>query len=442
MYKEKINWEEVNATMREQFKVDCKTYGWLKILQDLTGLTRAVDSFKHGEGSKKADFCPIHGGKKGDKFSLLPTAEEDGGGWCFKCGEKVDGFENIMLSNGVDFKDAVILVKELIYTNGVQPYPWDDQNNSFKDYGSSSLQKPKPIKSYEVEELSDWDKKIAAQRKADNNALLGQSVPINHESAMPLREYFLSRSIDSWGDFGDSLRYHPLVNFTEKVEAVKFLKPSEIEEREAKLTFLRNHRFYVGENMSKDGDIYCNMGEHPAALFIMRNNNTMKATSLQRIYLSLDGKKMELDGHYDITVKKRTAKIPGVTAVGSSCHIDSPAMKVIGVAEGPETTLSVRAAIGLPMNCTVDAGGLGNWIPNDTTDRVIVFVDKDLSGAGMTAALKLKERLEKEFIEVILLEPPLNIPKGSKSVDWLDAVQALGVSAFPDWLINWERLEI
>jgi len=440
MQNQKIDWKQVNKEMNAQFKIDCRNYGWLALLGELTILTKAVSSY-NGQKSTKRDFCPIHGGKKGDKFSLLPKAEENGDGFCFKCWEKVDGIKNVMLSNNMNFQEAVQLIKDVIYPNGKQPYPWEIAGN--QNYNEApNHTKPAPIASFVPPELTDWEMKLAKKRRAEYSKLLNESVGINHDSAKPLRDYFLSRSIDSWGEFGDSLRFHAGVKFSEKVESIDGLRPEELEIRNAKLSFLREHHFYVDEFQTKDGDIYCNMGLHPAAIFIMRNNNTLEATSLQRIYLSNDGKKMELDGHHDITIKKRTASIPGVTSTGSSCHIDSPAMKIIGVAEGPETTLAIRSSIGLPMNCTIDAGGLGNWIPNEETDRVIIFTDKDVSEAGRKAAVKLRERLQSEYIEAMIMEPPLDIPEGDKSIDWQDAVQQLGISAFPAWLVNWEKLDL
>lgn len=442
MSKIERDWNEVYREMKENFKNDCIEYGWLNILNELTILTRSISSYKAGRGSTKRDFCPNHGGRNGDKFVLLPGAEQSGAGYCYKCGETYFGMNIVMLSNKVDFKEAVRLIKSIIYTNGAQPYPWQiNPDNKYLKECSTNLQ-PSKEEVAKSEELTDWEKKLANRRRAENRKLLCESVSIFHDSAKPLRDYFISRAIDTWGDFGDSLRFNPSVKYTEKVPSADLLKPFEVAKRNAKLAFLRGHRFYISEFTAKSGDIFCDMGEHPAALFIMRNNNSLKATSIQRIYLSHDGKKMELDGHHDISIKKRTPRIPGVSLIGSSCHIDHPAMKVIGVAEGPETTLAIRSCIGLPMNITMDSGGLGNWRPNDSTDRVIIFKDKDISKAGDNAAEKLQKRLQEEFIEAIIVEPPLDIPEGEKSMDFQTAVEILGKRAFPEWLINWQTLDV
>ena len=67
-------------------------------------------------------------------------------------------------------------------------------------------------------------------------------------------------------------------------------------------------------------------------------------------------------------------------------------------------------------------------IPNVTS--VLIFADKDASGAGQEKAEALAARLRREGKFVDIYMPPLDIPNGSKSMDWLDTYNLAGPSAF------------
>lgn len=421
----------------EQFRADIINYGWLNVLSSLTDLDRSIKSFKQNgaKGSKYGDFCPEHGGGKGDKFYLLPDAELTGAGWCMKCKERYDGFEIIKKSCDLsNFNEVKREIARVIYSNGEMPKIYQGDNTGV------SKPKPRPTYNKESRPLSKYDIEQSERIKKKNNTMWSEGIGLKHPDAKPARAYFESRGIENWGDLSANVRFHPRMKFYEVVEAEKFTRPELVKERKEKINFLMNHYFYVSHWKTKSGEIIFDMGYHPALLFLMRNNLTNKATAIQRIYLSSEGTKMVLDGKFDIKVKKITKGIPGQTSTGSSCHIDSPTHHVIGVAEGPETTLAVRGMIGMPMNCTVSAGGLAYWEPLPTTDTVYIFEDKDKSLAGRNAALKLKERLESEHIRVFVVSPPIELEDGAKSVDWQDCVQKLGMQAFPDYVLNWDQL--
>lgn len=420
----------------EQFRNDVINYGWLNILSQLTNLDTSIKSFKKGgaKGSRHGDFCPEHGGKKGDKFYLLPDAEQTGAGWCMKCKERYDGFEIIKKSHSLsNFSDVKKMIAQVVYSDG--EIPKIHQGDSV--VGKPTL-KPKPLHNTEPK-LTKSEIEQAERLKKSNNILWKEGVGLNHPDAEPARAYFQLRGIDNWGDLSANVRFHSKVKFYEVVKSEQYTRKELLKERNEKFQFLRNDPFYVSHWETKGGDTIFDMGYHPALLFLMRDNLTGKATAIQRVYLSNEGTKIAFDGKFDISVKKITKSIPGQTSTGASCHIDSPTHHVIGVAEGPETTLAVRGMIGMPMNCTVSAGGLANWKPLPTTDTVYIFEDKDKSLAGRKAALKLKERLESEYIRVFIISPPIEL-EGAKSVDWQDCVQKLGMRAFPDYVLNWDQL--
>jgi hypothetical protein len=51
---------------------------------------------------------------------------------------------------------------------------------------------------------------------------------------------------------------------------------------------------------------------------------------------------------------------------------------------------------------------------------VVVWADRDRSGAGEAAALSLRERLLQRGIPVAVHLPPGPVPTGAKGVDWAD----------------------
>ncbi len=119
----------------------------------------------------------------------------------------------------------------------------------------------------------------------------------------------------------------------------------------------------------------------------------------------------------------------GLEVTGCSCYIDPPS-KVRGVAEGLETVLAVKQVTKMPMDCTINAEGLKNYVPPKGTKYIYIFEDKDRSKTGEIVAKAVEERLVAEGYGVIRLTPPLALGE-SKSVDWLDVLERLGPSGFP-----------
>lgn len=70
-----------------------------------------------------------------------------------------------------------------------------------------------------------------------------------------------------------------------------------------------------------------------------------------------------------------------------------PVKGLIGVAEGIETALSVRAATGLTCWSTVSAYGMSVFEPPEGVKIVLIWADKDRSETGAKAAKALMRRL-------------------------------------------------
>ncbi|MBW8192951.1 toprim domain-containing protein [Neiella marina] len=120
---------------------------------------------------------------------------------------------------------------------------------------------------------------------------------------------------------------------------------------------------------------------------------------------------------------------------GCSIKLDQPIAAgdgaLIGLCEGIETALACREATGLPMwscysNTLLEMVELYDGITN-----VVIFADKDVSGAGQRSAATLARRLRTAGIDVQVHVPELDIPEGAKSVDWLDVYVQEGALAFP-----------
>lgn len=127
-----------------------------------------------------------------------------------------------------------------------------------------------------------------------------------------------------------------------------------------------------------------------------------KAVGLHRTYLTRNGKKAPVP-----KVKKLTE---GLGYTGGAIRLFE-AGEILGVAEGIETALAVRAMCPtLPMWATGDAGKMGTLEVPENVREVRIFADNDAPDergrrAGQEAAAKLKERLEEQGIRVRVFLP-------------------------------------
>ncbi|MBF0295432.1 MAG: toprim domain-containing protein [Magnetococcales bacterium] len=102
---------------------------------------------------------------------------------------------------------------------------------------------------------------------------------------------------------------------------------------------------------------------------------------------------------------------------------------VLGVAEGVETSLAVRAATGQPVWSAISASGMAALELPPEIHEVVVWADWDASGAGQQAAETLARRLVREGHAVRILVPPGPIQNGLKGIDWLDCWNIMDVAA-------------
>ena len=72
---------------------------------------------------------------------------------------------------------------------------------------------------------------------------------------------------------------------------------------------------------------------------------------------------------------------PGHRLVGGAIGLATPG-PVLGVAEGIETALAVQLRTGMPVRSAVSAGLLARLEPPAGTSLVVIWADRDRSGAG------------------------------------------------------------
>jgi phage/plasmid primase-like uncharacterized protein len=145
------------------------------------------------------------------------------------------------------------------------------------------------------------------------------------------------------------------------------------------------------------------------------------AMTLHRIYLQPDGA-----GKAPVpSPKKLMASGQNRSLVGAAvrlCPVAFGKNPALGLAEGIETALAVRAMTGLPVWAALSATLLERFTPPPGLCRLVVWTDKDRSGVGEQAAQALRRRLSPS-VEVRIRVPLVPIPPHARGVDWADVWQ-------------------
>lgn len=79
--------------------------------------------------------------------------------------------------------------------------------------------------------------------------------------------------------------------------------------------------------------------------------------------------------------------------------------KVMGIAEGTETALSVSRLSSVPVWSTCGSTNLEKWIPPNGVKGVYIFADNDLNLSGKKSAEILRQRLEARGLKVEVTAP-------------------------------------
>lgn len=423
-----------------QFYDAVEAEGWLSILEKTTPLEGAIQ-YVGTKNSKRFDICPNHscsehklwpktkGGKPTGNFVLFDDANHTGAGYCHKCRTRFSRFDIIMSFNNCDFPAAANEVKHAI---GFRPDPnYVPKANTKKNVGIAAPKEPTPS---ELEDSKRLIKKM--------NDAWEQSVFLNNDIALPAAKYFAKRGITTLhGMMKKEVKFHPAMPFF-----IPISHPSEDREpedalaREKLISYCKNHWAFSGfiekEIDNVRAPVNANMGNHPCLLLMVRTKYG-EPKRLHRIFLDKEGEKADFS-KAGFEVKKMMPGGVGLEVTGCACYIDDVS-PVVGVGEGFETVLAVKHVSQLPMDCSINAGGLGNYQPRDGVKFVIIFEDKDASKTGEREAKKLEERLLHEGYSVVRLTPPMDL--GSrKSVDWLDVLCEIGPYGFPEIVHRWREI--
>lgn len=160
-------------------------------------------------------------------------------------------------------------------------------------------------------------------------------------------------------------------------------------------------RLHSGLTYWHDGQ---KMGIFPAMVAPLIGSDG-RVLALHRTYLTGDGNKAPVP-----TVKKLT---PGAGTLAGACiRLHDPQGGVIGIAEGVETAQAAWLASGVPTVAAYCSGNLAAYAWPQGLQRIVVFADADLAGAG--AAQTLKSRAMRAGLRVAVMTPT------TPGLDWCD----------------------
>ena len=175
---------------------------------------------------------------------------------------------------------------------------------------------------------------------------------------------------------------------------------------------------------SESGDV----SYHPGLLGVFTDLNQGWIT-LHRHYLNAGGL-----GKAKVDEKKKLMPSP-YSISGHAIRLDPPCYfgdeGLIAVCEGLETALAVREATGLPVWSCYCSDVMAQIEIPETINNVVIWADKDVSGAGERLANDLAARLRLSGKHVRIYVPEEAIPEGKKSIDWLDVYARYGAQRFP-----------
>ena len=395
--------------------------------------------------------CPVHGGTDG--FRLFPKFNAKGDGICNTCGAKTDGLAMLQWVNNWSFSETVNAVGDFLQAPQSSPnlQTLDKPSKTYEGYFESitesdivrdgvkmhqvclTLQyRGRKIRLYgadlkrvcsalklgEYVRLSKiafkrltinhreakkaiWSARVVMspeQREAKQkleqqcreqksrqcretlNKVYAQSVTLDTPQANPVQLYWANRGIAAHVD-EKSVRCVPAMKYFENGQC---------------------------------------LGEYPCMICAVKDAQGHVVT-LHRTYLTGQGRKAP------VHEPKKIMCVPEDSTInGCAIRLVQTSAKVIAIAEGVETALSVITATGLPCWSTISEGGMRRFEVPEGIETVLIFADKDRSGVGQQAAKVLQERLQKQGIRARIFLPRMSIPNGAKSLDWNDVLQMGG----------------
>jgi putative DNA primase/helicase len=340
---------------------------WLDILQRLAP---EIDSRAFAKLGRHVT-CPVHGtgqkGGHGDGFRLYKDAAQTGGCICNTCGNYPNGFKTLQWLKGWTFTQALQAVADLLGGHMI------DNVGALPAHKPASA--PRGLSDEFVRELR---KKVWRG-----------SLPANDASAEPLRRYLESRGLDP-----DMLLVNP-----------------------------KSFRFHPNlEYIGNDGKP---IATFPGLLMVVSNARG-EAVNIHRLYLSSEGGKAPVEEPRLMMPVSRNEMISGC-AIRTTPDVP----RVLGVAEGLETALSVTKATGIPCWSLYSTRLMEQFEIPEGVEELIIWADKDRKEGGIAAARALKARAWEAGVKARILLPAQEIPEGKKGIDWADVLELYGMTGFP-----------
>ncbi len=115
---------------------------------------------------------------------------------------------------------------------------------------------------------------------------------------------------------------------------------------------------------------------------------------------------------------------------GGAIRLGEPTGSILGVAEGIETALACWKATGIPTWSTLNRVLMEQFVPPAGVEQIVIFADKDRSGAGQLSAAKLAQRLLTSGRDVVVIQPRPPIPDDAAGIDWNDVLCTQGPAGF------------
>lgn len=291
-----------------------------------------------------------------DRFQFYKDAVETGGSNCRQCGPKPDGFEMVAQAHNCNFIDSVRKVQDVLGGEVTVSKPETIRRH-----------RPDPKKQEKQKRRDAWCRKMLKQ-------VWRESLPAEAEEAFPLRAYLANRGLPI-KQYPKTLRFHPgLKSFDED----------------------KNYE-----------------GTFPAMVALVVDKSGDPIT-IHRTFITEIGSKAPVE-----SAKKLMAYPSDRELSGGAIHLSGTG-RVLNVAEGIETAFAVQMMVGGSIWATVNASMMRNLQVGEPVEALWVWSDLDRSGDGQTSATELVDRVRKEGKRAVRELPPVPIPAGEKSVDWLD----------------------
>jgi len=304
--------------------------------------------------------CPVHGGHDG--FRLFRDFNQTGGGICNSCGSFADGVALIAWVNDAPIKEVINGIDEAL--NGVSP-------KELKQYRKAVA----PCKKQSKEEQAKASKRL--------NAVWAESID-NAQAEAVKASYLASRGLPR-----EMARYLSDFKFHKTLPHWSYNKANK------KMEF---------------------KGKHPALVAMVRKASDGEPLTIHRTYLQAS------DGFKKSNDIPKTIMKPNGEWESCAIQLGVKPTSTLNLAEGIETSLAVMAMGEDHCWSALSTGNLSYFTPPKGVKKIIVWADKDANKAGENACLSLSKHLQtiSPEIELVVKLPPLEIPSGSKGVDWLD----------------------